>query len=220
MLPPPPRLPDDLRAFLLACDGFCLSWATQHVGGSAAGVTGCGGGREGVVGRIRIDRLSAIKRLQLDFDDLRGIASSRASSAAAAAAAAASPALGGVTSSLPRRSSPAAFPVADSGSGRPGEKNDAAKPNISEDRMGSSDDAESNGGYGVAAFSLDSSCEVGRVALVYGGGGGAPTLKGGTISNSSSMRVQQHPNGRGKPTTSSAVELVSPEVWFQDLSCR
>ena len=153
------RLPTELRAFLGASDGFSLTWTAQRLHFDA---TARRDNLDVVVGRIRINSLSAIKRLPLDSDDLSGIASSRARAAAATAASSSSAPLGG------------------------------------------------NGGgkaYGLAAFSLDSLCEVGVVALVYGG---APL----------NISYSRQCAGSDKLKGASVAELTNPEVWLQDLSCR
>ncbi|CAM9372392.1 unnamed protein product, partial [Ascophyllum nodosum] len=152
-------LPTELRAFLGASDGFSLTWTAQRLHPDA---TARRDNLDVVVGRIRINSLSAIKRLPLDSDDLSGIASSRARAAAATAASSSSAPLGG------------------------------------------------NGGgkaYGLAAFSLDSLCEVGVVALVYGG---APL----------NISYSRQCAGSDKLKGASVAELTNPEVWLQDLSCR
>lgn len=68
--------------------------------------------------------------------------------------------------------------------------------------------------YDLAAFSIDSACEVGRVALVYGvpRRSPPPRRRGSRSCSGENSRV----------TSRSAVEawLVNPEVWIQDLSCR
>lgn len=62
--------------------------------------------------------------------------------------------------------------------------------------------------YGIAAFSLDSLCGVGEVALVYGG---APP-------NNGIPRKGAGSGEKGKRT--SVAHLTSPEVWLHDMSCR
>ncbi len=221
------RLPVDLRAFLSASNGFSLAWtARQHV---PPGVAKEIGGEEGVVvGRVCVDPLSAITRIPLDADDLRDMASSRARAAAAAAAAARA-------RSLPHRrpSPPSSSPAGDgkaegvSGAGI-GERRPIGRPGATDDGSPSSDGFDAGGSYsayGIAAFSLDSSCEVGRVALVYGGapttgcvdgvGAGGPGDRG--LGNGSNNRRER---SRGGAKASVAQELSSPEVWLQDLSCR
>jgi len=139
------------------------------------GGAGENGGGEGViVGRVCVEPLSAITRIPLDADDLRDMASSRARAAAAAAAAARA-------RSLPRRrpsppsSSPAAGDAKVEGisGARIGQRRPLGRPGVTADGAPSSGGFEAGGNddstYGIAAFSLDSSCEVGRVALVYGG---------------------------------------------------
>lgn len=164
------------------------------------------------MGRICVDALSAITRVPMDADDLRDMASSRARAAAAAAAAARA-------RSLPRRRP---CPRSSSPSG------DAQSNGEGRAVVGSSvaADAPSSGGvnaegyssaYGMAAFCLDSSCEVGRVALVYGGAPIAGCIDGVGGSSSSNNKHGE----RGGGTKASATrELSSPEVWLQDLSCR
>eukprot|EP00903_Cladosiphon_okamuranus_P005387 g5378.t1 len=164
----PYRLPEDLRAFLSASNGFSLAWtARQHA--PPPGGAGRNGG-EVFIGRICVDALPTITRVPLDADDLRDMTSSRARATTAAAAAA-------KARSLPRRracprpsSSPSPSNTQSNGEGRAivGSSVAADAPSAgganSEGGCSSSSSA-----YGIAAFCLDSSCEVGRVALVYGG---------------------------------------------------
>lgn len=227
VLLPALRLPLDLRAFLSASNGFSLAWtARQRVPPGGAGEIG---GEEGVVvGRVCVDPLSAITRIPLDGDDLRDMASSRARAAAAAAAAARA-------RLLPHRrpSPPSSSPVGGgkaegvSGAGN-GERRPLGRPGVKADGAPSSggfDAGGSDSAYGIAAFSLDSSCEVGRVALVYGGvpmagcvdgvGAGGPRCRG--LGNGNNDRRER---SRGGAKASVAQELSNPEVWLQDLSCR
>lgn len=212
MSPPPAlRLPEDLRAFLRASNGFSLEWTARQRAPPPAGGAG-GSGEDVVVGRICVDTLSAMTRVPLDADDLRDMASSRARATAAAAAA-------GKASSFPRRR---ACPRSSSGS-------DATSNGEGRSLAGSSVavDTPSSGGvntggyssaYGIAAFCLDSSCEVGRVALVYGGAPVAGCIDG--IDGGSSSNNKHRDCSRGGTKAPTTRELSSPEVWLQDLSCR
>lgn len=205
------RLPEDLRAFLSASNGFSLAWTARQ---RAPPLGGAGGsGKEVAIGRICVDALSSITRVPLDADDLRDMASSRARAIAAAATAA-------NARSLPRRRT---CPL----SSTPG---DATSNGEGRALVGSSvgADAPFSGGvnsegyssaYGIASFCLDSSCEVGRVALVYGG---APIAGcDDRIAGSSSSSSNKH-RGRSRSGTKASAtrELSSPEIWLQDLSCR
>lgn len=210
VLRPALRLPEDLRAFFSASNGFSLAWTAKQISIPPSG--GAGGSAEGiVVGRICVDALSAITRVPLDADDLRDMASSRARAAAVAAAAA-------KARSLPRRrtcpcpSSPSEAKSNGEGRALVGSSVAADTPSSGGGNTGGYSSA-----YGIAAFCLDSSCEVGRVALVYGGApiaGGDYGIEGSTSSN----KPRERSRAGTKP--SAARELSSPEVWLQDLSCR
>lgn len=189
------RLPEDLRAFLSSSDGFSLSWTVKLQGsGAGGGAEGEGPGgasnREVVAGRIRVDRVSAITRIPLDVDDLRSIKASSKASAAAAIAAVAS--VGGGVSTFSVAPAPPAGAL-DFDGGDPAENRDT---------------------YGVAAFSIDSACEVGRVALVYGAPRRSPPPPRGkkSCSGGSTTSVSS--------CSGAEAGLVNPEVWIQDLSCR
>ncbi|CAN0091622.1 unnamed protein product [Ectocarpus sp. 4 AP-2014] len=220
----PYRLPEDVRAFLRTSNGFSLEWASklQH----SPEEEGSGGVK--VIGRIRVDSLSAMTRVPLDEDDLRDMAYARARAAAAAAAAAAR------ARSLPRR-----CPRAPSsghgdngldakgvhGGGTAAVLAATEASSSSEDHAKTPATISSSSPYGIAAFCLDSSCEVGRVALVYGG---TPVMGSGgdgqfgdrreRPGSSSNGNTREKDSGRNK--TSAAQELSNPEVWLQDLSCR
>ena len=185
-----------------------------------------------MIGRIRIDRLSAMKRVPLDADDLRDMAFSRARASAGTVTSATA------TRPLPRPSPAASFPVSPDGvhqarggdndittasSGRAEGQASAhtsvsASSAVNHGNGGGGDGSGEGGGggkgggraYGIAAFCLDSSCEVGRVALVYGG---SPTV-GDTARRG--VSVGRDRNGKGV----AVAELASPEVWLQDMSCR
>lgn len=202
------RLPQDLRAFLTASNGFSLAWTARQRALPPGG--GGGNGEDVVVGRICVDALSAITRVPLDADDLGDMASSRARAATAAAAAARA-------RSLPHRRA-----CARSSSPRDAKTNDEGPtlvgPSVAADKP-SSGVANPEGytsAYGIAAFCLDSSCEVGRVALVYGGAPIAGCADG--VAGSSSDKHRERSRGAAK--ASATRELSSPEVWLQDLSCR
>ncbi|CAM9451377.1 unnamed protein product [Ectocarpus sp. 8 AP-2014] len=221
----PYRLPEDLRAFLRTSNGFSLGWTSKQQQRSPEEE---GSGGDKVIGRIRVDSLSAMTRVPLDEDDLRDMAYARARAAAAAAAAAAR------ARSLPRRR-----PRAPS-SGHGGNGLDAKgfhgggtasvlavtdAPSSSEDHAKTPATSSSSSAYGIAAFCLDSSCEVGRVALVYGG---TPVMGSGgdgdfgerreRPGSSSNSNTREKDSSRNK--TSATQELSNPEVWLQDLSCR
>lgn len=199
-----------------------------------------------VVGRIRVDPLSAITRVPLDADDLRDMAYSRARAAAAASAAARARSLPRRRSSPRSSCSPGAnnegTNVDPSGASATGNGDVlsvagsavATATATAKADSSSSDGINTNGGsggeYGIAAFCLDSSCEVGRVALVFGG---APIvgcssddvhdnssnsgLRGRDLGSSNSKHRER--TGGGK-RASATQELSNPEVWLQDLSCR
>lgn len=189
-----------------------------------------------MVGRICVDPLLAITRVPLDADDLRDMAYSRARAAAAAAATA-------KARSLPRRrpsSSPGdndegaslhAQAVSAAGSGGVLALGRFAATAATVDAT-SSDGVNMNScgssEYGIAAFCLDSSCEVGRVALVFGG---APIVGCSNDeshdSSSSGLRgrdlgsnIKRRDRNGGRKRTPATQELSNPEVWLQDLSCR
>ncbi|CAM9690629.1 unnamed protein product, partial [Laminaria digitata] len=204
-----PRLPADIRAFLQTSDGFSLSWTAKHH--NTEGGEG-GGGREAVIGSIHVDRLSAIKRVPLDADDLRDMAFSRTRASAGAART-------GPLQPRPSPSSSSSSPLSPGGAHQ-------ARDRGSDSTAGSGGRAEgqapapahAGGGraYGIAAFCLDSSCEVGRVALVYGGaptGGDSSARRGVGVGTGAKSRESK---GKG----ASVAELASPEVWLQDVSCR
>ena len=205
---PPPRpalrLPEDLRAFLSASNGFSLEWTARQRDPPPGG-TG-GSGEDVAIGRICVDALSAIARVPLDADDLRDMTSSRARATAAAAAAA-------KARSLPwRRARPGSSSPGDAKSN--GKERPLVGSSVAADTPSSGGDNSSEGGYssayGIAAFCLDSSCEVGRVALVYGGAPIAGCIDG----------VGGNRSTPGGTKASATRELSSPEVWLQDLSCR
>lgn len=212
VLLPTLRLPADLRAFLSASNGFSLAWTARQ---RAPPPGGAGGSGDVFIGRVCVDALSAITRVPLDADDLRDVASSRARATAAAAAAA-------KARSLPRgRACPRPFSPSPSDAKSNGEGRAVVGSSIAADAS-SSGGASSEGGYGsssaygIAAFCLDSSCEVGRVALVYGGDPIAGCIDdiGGRSNN------KQRERSRGGTKASATRALSSPEVWLQDLSCR
>lgn len=186
-----------------------MSWSVKQHGSPGEGRGG--GGREVEVGRICVGRLASITRVPLDADDLSDMASSRARAAAVAAVDVAR------TGSLLRR--PSSSPLASGGGSdhvreRGGDIRGQVAParrgvaNISSPSVGANGDG---GAYGIAAFSLDSSCEVGRVALVYGGAPARSDAKRRGVS-----RKSREAGGKG----GMVVELASPEVWLQDMSCR
>lgn len=190
-----------------------------------------------MVGRIRVDPLSAITRVPLDADDLRDMAYSRARAAAAAAAAARA-------RLLPRRRPspcPSPSPGDNEGTNIDGNGVSAAGSGDMLALAGSAaaadassvDGVNTNGcnssEYGIAAFCLDSSCEVGRVALVFGGApiagcsgddshDSSSGLRGRDLGSSSNSKHRER-SGGGK-RASATQELSNPEVWLQDLSCR
>eukprot|EP00752_Nemacystus_decipiens_P001796 g1735.t1 len=205
----PYRLPEDLRAFLSESNGFSLAWTARQRVPPPGGAQGIG--EDVVVGRMCVDPLSAIKRVPLDADDLRDMTASRARATAAAAAAA-------KARSLPRRRGGPRSSSPDDPLSNGGERA-LSRSSVAGDTP-SSGGANSEGGYssayGIAAFCLDSSCEVGRVALVYGG---APIT--GCIDDVGGSSNSKHRERRREGTKALATrELSSPEVWLQDLSCR
>ncbi|CAN0515808.1 unnamed protein product [Ectocarpus sp. 12 AP-2014] len=219
----PYRLPEDLRAFLRTSNGFSLEWASKQQQRSPEEG---GSGGENVIGRIRVDSLSAMTRVPLDKDDLRDMAYSRARAAAAAAAAASA-------RSLPRRRPRApSSSHGDNGLDAKGAHGGGTAAVLAAtDAPSSSEDhaktpaTSSSSAYGIAAFCVDSSCEVGRVALVYGG---TPVMGSGgdgdfgerreRPGNSSNSSTREKDSSRNK--ASARQELSNPEVWLQDLSCR
>lgn len=209
VLLPALRLPEDLRAFLSASNGFSLTWTA----GQRAQPPGDAGGsvEDAVVGRICVDGLSAIMRVPLDADDLRDMASSRARASAAAAAAAKARSLSR------RRACPSSSSPSDAqsnGEGRPLVGASVAADTPSSGGVNNKG-GHSSSAYGIAAFCLDSSCEVGRVALVYGG---APIA--GCVDDIGGGNSKHRERSRGGTKASATRELSSPEVWLQDLSCR
>lgn len=178
--------------FLISSDGFSLSWTASHQEKPCElqrdEGRGGGGEDEFVVGRIQIGSLSTITRVPLDADDLRDIAFSRARAVSTTAS----------TSTSQTQRYP---PPPESLSGSAGER----LSNSAREKFACSNKRESNSFYGIAAFCLDSSCEVGRVSLVYGvtPASDQPTKHGGIDEGTVKERA-----------------LASPEVWLQDMSCR
>ncbi|CAM9313195.1 unnamed protein product [Choristocarpus tenellus] len=123
----PYRLPDDLRAFLASSDGFSLSWGAS-----------LRDNREGRVGHLHVNRISEMKRIPLDADDLK------------------------IFAELP----PAFHCSIDNGfTTSPAPVHDRGSCNIGGNERYES--YERKDGFSVAAFALDSHSDVGRVALVY-----------------------------------------------------
>lgn len=220
----PPRLPEDLRAFLRTSNGFSLEWASKQQQRSPEEERN---GSEKVIGRIHVDSLSAMTRVPLDEDDLRDMGYARARAAAAAAAVEAR------ARSLPRRRRRAPS----SGQGDNGlhakgfHVGGTAAVLAATDAPSSSEDhaktpaTSSGSAYGIAAFCLDSSCEVGRVALVYGGTpvtgfGGDRDFGVRLESPCSRSNSNTREKGSSRIKASATQELSNPEVWLQDLSCR
>lgn len=151
--------------------------------------------RDILVGRIGVNRLSSITRVPLDADDLRSIKSAPSNAAAAARVA------NGSLGSSPHK------------------KHAGVNADGSESRRRGSalalGDDDGRDMYGVAAFALDSACETGRVALVYG----APLS---SAAHPQRRKTQSSsPPARGHPTSAMAAGgFANPEVWIQDLSCR
>lgn len=169
-------------------------------------------------------------RVPLDEDDLRDMAYARARAAAAAAAAAAR------ARSLPsRRPRAPSSGHGDNGLDAKGVHGGGTAavlaatdaPSSSEDHAKTpATSSSSSSAYGIAAFCLDSSCEVGKVALVYGG---TPVMRSGGDgdfgerrerpgSSSSNSNTREKDSSRNK--ASATQELSNPEIWLQDLSCR
>ncbi|CAN0287442.1 unnamed protein product [Hapterophycus canaliculatus] len=232
----PYRLPADLRAFLGASNAFSLEWTADQRSQPSEG-EGVGEGKT-VVGRTRVNGLSAITRVPLDADDLRDIATSRARAAAAAAAAAAraqsvprrqySP-----RSSRPKDNSESDVRVEDGRGGCAGRGRtsvaSATLDSPSSHGVETDGRSESSRTYGIAAFCLDSACEVGRVALVYGGtpiagsnhgdGHAGRSVRHRDFSSNTGSSKETGGDGDGE-NAPAARELSNPEVWLQDLSCR
>lgn len=136
----------------------------------------------------------------LEVDDVDDISSSRARAAAC-------PAIS--TGWLPRRSTSSHFSSTDGSSNRVGGRENGTTRLGNEGKVAADEVDSPNGSgcdYGIAAFSLDSSCEVGRVVLVYG------------CAPLSDESTRQRPSCKGQGPL--VTEITSPEVWLQDMSCR
>lgn len=170
------RLPEDLHAFLSSSDGFFLSWTAKPFGPKSSEI---------VVGRVQVNRLSAIKRVALDSDEVLRI-TSVASTLASGVRASSDPGMGTGQNNM---SPPDGF----------------SGGNIRRMGISSAEALDANSSaYGIAAFSLDAACEVGRIALVYG----APS--------SASFPRPRNSRETGRIPGS----LKTPGVWLQDMSCR